>query len=127
MSIAAPVAISSEFVSICANQNLNKPISCKLRYKSRIKGNKNASKNKIPYHKKASVEANLPSSRFCINLDVSCVSKLYLLEVLLMCSNIIKIKTNIIKSSANMDAEYESPKSKHSLKNTNAKSLYAVI
>jgi len=30
--------------------------------------------------------------------------------------NIIKIKTNIIKSSANMDAEYESPMSNHSLK-----------
>jgi len=58
----------------------------------------------------------LPSSRFCINLDVSCVPKPYLLEVLLMCSNIIKIKTNIIKGPANMDAEYESPMSNHSLK-----------
>ena len=116
MSIAAPVAISSEFTFICTNPNLNEPISCKLQCKSQIKGNKNASKNKIAYHKKAALEANLPSSRFCINLDVSCALKLYLLEVLLMCSNIIKIKTNIIKSSANMDAEYESPMSNHSLK-----------
>ena len=52
MSIAAPVAISSEFTFICINPNLNEPISCKLQCKSQMKGNKNASKNKIAYHKK---------------------------------------------------------------------------
>ena len=116
IKIAAITAISSEFRAICTNSNLKLSSSCTLQYKSQIKGNANARQNTLAHHKNAAAEPNLPSSFFCVNLEVSCAEKLYFLEVLLTCSNIIKTKTNIIKSPASTDAEYESPISNHSLK-----------